>query len=184
MTIQYFILAVAIVLVLWLVGAFNSLVRSRNRVKESWSDIDVQLKRRYDLIPNLIETVKGYAAHESQVLENVVKARSAAMNARSVEEHGQAENMLSGALKNLFALSENYPQLRAVESFTKLQDELSDTENKIQAARRFYNTNVMTLNTRVEQFPTNVVAGMFGFKKEEFFRLTEEKEKESVKVKF
>lgn len=184
MEILYIVLAVAVVLGVWSVGAFNLLVRSRNRVKESWSDIDVQLKRRYDLIPNLIETVKGYAAHESQVLENVVKARSAAMNAHSVEERGQAENMLSGALKSLFALSENYPQLRAVESFTKLQDELSDTENKIQAARRFYNTNVMTLNTRVEQFPMNTVAGMFGFKKEEFFQLNNEGEKEPVKVSF
>ena len=184
MNTQLILVVVLVVVGLWLVGAFNLLVRSRNRVKESWSDIDVQLKRRYDLIPNLIETVKGYAAHEREVLENVVKARSAAMNAHSVEERGQAENMLSGALKSLFALSENYPQLRAVESFTKLQDELSDTENKVQAARRFYNTNVMTLNTRVEQFPTNVVAGMFGFKKEEFFELNNESEKEPVKVSF
>ncbi len=184
MNTQLILVVVLVVVGLWLVGAFNLLVRSRNRVKESWSDIDVQLKRRYDLIPNLIETVKGYAAHEREVLENVVKARSAAMNAHSVEERGQAENMLSGALKSLFALSENYPQLRAVESFTKLQDELSDTENKVQAARRFYNTNVMTLNTRVEQFPTNVVAGMFGFKKEEFFELNNESEKEPIKVSF
>ena len=178
------IVGVVAVVVLWVVGAFNSLVRSRNRVKEAWSDIDVQLKRRYDLIPNLVETVKGYAAHESGVLENVVKARSAAMNAHSVGEHGQAENMLSGALKSLFALSENYPQLRAVESFIKLQDELSDTENKIQAARRFYNTNVLDLNTKVEQFPTNFVASSFGFKKEEFFELGSEAEREPVKVAF
>ncbi len=153
-------------------------------MKESWADIDVQLKRRYDLVPNLVEAVKSYAAHESQVLENVIKARSAAMGAHSVKEHGQAENMLSGALKNLFALSENYPQLRAVESFTKLQDELTDTENKIQAARRFYNTNVMTLNTKVEQFPTNIVANMFGFKKSDFFELNEEAAREPVVVKF
>jgi len=184
MEILYIVLAIVVVVGSWLIGVFNSLVRSRNRVKESWSDIDVQLKRRYDLIPNLIETVKGYAAHESQVLENVVKARSAAMNAQSVQERGQAENMLSGALKSLFALSENYPQLRAVESFTKLQDELSDTENKIQAARRFYNTNVLTLNTRVEQFPTNFVAGIFGFNKEAFFELNNESEREPVKVSF
>ncbi len=184
MEIIYIVLAIVVVVGSWLIGVFNSLVRSRNRVKESWSDIDVQLKRRYDLIPNLIETVKGYAAHESQVLENVVKARSAAMNAQSVQERGQAENMLSGALKSLFALSENYPQLRAVESFTKLQDELSDTENKIQAARRFYNTNVLTLNTRVEQFPTNIVAGMFGFNKEVFFELNNASEREPVKVSF
>lgn len=184
MEILYIVLAIVVVVGSWLIGVFNSLVRTRNRVKESWSDIDVQLKRRYDLIPNLVETVKGYAAHESQVLENVIKARSAAMNAHSVEERGQAENVLSGALKSLFALSENYPQLRAVESFTKLQDELSDTENKIQAARRFYNTNVMTLNTRVEQFPTNIVAGMLGFKKEEFFELNNAGEREPVKVSF
>ena len=184
MSISYIVLAVAVVFALWLIGVFNSLVRSRNRVKEAWSDIDVQLKRRYDLIPNLIETVKGYAAHESGVLENVIKARSAAMNAHSVGEHGQAENMLSGALKSLFALSENYPQLRAVESFTKLQDELSDTENKIQAARRFYNTNVLELNTKIEQFPTNLIASSFGFKKEEFFQLGNATERENVKVAF
>lgn len=184
MNILYVVVGVVVVLLLWLVGVFNSLVSSRNRVKESWSDIDVQLKRRYDLIPNLMETVKGYASHEKEVLENVVKARSAAMNAHSVGEHGQAENMLSGALKSLFALSENYPQLRAVESFTKLQDELSDTENKIQAARRFYNTNVLTLNTKIEQFPTNLVASSFGFKKEEFFELNEEAAREPVKVAF
>lgn len=173
-----------VVFVLWFVGIYNMLIRSRNRAKEAWSDIDVQLKRRYDLIPNLIETVKGYAAHEKEVLDNVVKARSAAMGAHSVKEHGQAENMLSGALKSLFALAEAYPQLRAVESFAKLQDELSDTENKIQAARRFYNTNVLTLNTQIEQFPTNVVAGMFRFKKEEFFQLENSAEREPVKVNF
>ena len=169
---------------LWLVGVFNSLVRSRNRVKESWSDIDVQLKRRYDLIPNLVETVKGYAAHESGTLDKVIQARAKAMGAQSVAEHAQAENMLTGALKSLFALSEAYPQLRAVESFTKLQDELADTENKIQAARRFYNTNVLSLNTRVEQFPSNIVASMFGFKKEVFFEIANAAEKEPVKVSF
>ena len=181
------LVVILVVLGLWLAGAFNLLVRSRNRVREAWSDIDVQLKRRYDLIPNLVETVKGYAAHEREVLENVVKARSAAMNAEQsgkVKEVAQAENMLSGALKSLFALSESYPQLRAVESFTHLQGELSDTENKIQAARRFYNGNVMTLNTLIEQFPTNLVAGMFGFKKEEFFQLGSETEREPVKVAF
>ena len=182
------ILVIVLVVVgLWLAGAFNMLVRTRNRMKESWADIDVQLKRRYDLIPNLVESVKGYAAHEREVLENVTKARSAAMNAEQggdVKAMAQAEDVLSGTLKSLFALSENYPQLRAVESFTKLQDELADTENKIQAARRFYNTNVMTLNTKVEQFPTNIVANMFGFKKEEFFELNEEAAREPVKVSF
>lgn len=172
------------VVVLWGVFLFNSLVRTKQRVKEAWSDIDVQLKRRYDLIPNLVETVKGYAGHERDVLENVIKARSAAMGAHSVGEHGQAENMLSGALKSLFALAEAYPNLRASENFSKLQDELADTENKIQAARRFYNTNAMDLNTKIEQFPSNVVAGMFGFKKEQFFEITTALEKEPVKVSF
>jgi len=184
MSASLIILLVLIVAGLWLVGVFNSLVRSRNRVKESWSDIDVQLKRRYDLIPNLVETVKGYAAHESGTLDKVIQARAKAMGAQTVAEHAQAENMLTGALKSLFALSEAYPQLRAVESFTKLQDELADTENKIQAARRFYNTNVLSLNTRVEQFPSNIVASMFGFKKEVFFEIANAAEKEPIKVSF
>lgn len=184
MSISLILIIILVVLGLWLAGAFNVLVRSRNRVREAWSDIDVQLKRRYDLIPNLVEAVRGYVVHEREVLENVTKARSAAMGAHSVKEHGQAEDMLSGALKSLFALSEAYPQLKAVESFTKLQDELTDTENKVQAARRFYNTNVMTLNTQIEQIPTNIVANMFGFKKEEFFELNNEAKREPVKVAF
>jgi LemA protein len=183
-TIYVVILVVAAVVVLWLAGSFNTLIRARNRVKESWSDIDVQLKRRYDLIPNLVETVKGYAAHEKDVFEGVVKARSAAMGAKTVAEHGEAENMLSGALKSLFALAEAYPTLRASENFSKLQDELADTENKIQAARRFYNSNVLVLNTKIEQVPTNVVASMFGFKKESFFELGSAEEKEPVRVSF
>lgn len=187
MSITTILIIILVVVGLWLAGAFNALVRTRNRMKEAWADIDVQLKRRYDLIPNLVESVKGYASHEREVLENVTKARSAAMNAEQggdVKAMAQAENMLSGTLKSLFALSENYPQLRAVESFTKLQDELADTENKIQAARRFYNTNVMTLNTKVEQFPTNIVANMFGFKKADFFELNEEAAREPVRVAF
>ncbi len=183
-TIYVVILVVAVVVVLWLAGSFNSLVRSRNRVKESWSDIDVQLKRRYDLIPNLVETVKGYAAHEKDVFERVIRARSAAMGAKTVGEKGEAENMLSGALKNLFALAEAYPTLRASENFSKLQDELADTENKIQAARRFYNSNVLVLNTKIEQVPTNIVASVFGFKKEMFFEVESAEEKEPVKVSF
>ena len=143
---------ILVVLGLWLVGMYNSLVASRNRVKEAWSDIDVQLKRRYDLIPNLVETVKGYAAHEKEVLESVIKARAQAMGAHSVGDKAQAENMLSGALKNLFALAEAYPNLKASDNFVKLQDEITDTEDKIQAARRFYNSNVMTLNNKVESF--------------------------------
>jgi LemA protein len=183
MDIQTIVIIVAAILVLWLVGMYNSLVRARVRVREAWSDIDVQLKRRYDLIPNLIETVKGYASHESSVLENVTKARSEAMGAQTVQEHGKAENMLSGALKSLFALSENYPDLKASQNFAKLQDELSDTENKIQAARRFYNTNVMTMNTKVQVFPMNIMAGMFGFKNEVFFEI-EGSEREPIKVSF
>jgi len=187
MSTSLILVIILVVLGFWFTGSYNLLVRSKNRAKEAWADIDVQLKRRYDLIPNLVESVKGYAAHERETLDNVTKARSAAINAEqsgNVKEMAQAENMLSGALKSLFALSEAYPQLRAVESFTKLQDELADTENKIQAARRFYNTNVMNLNTQIEQFPTNVVANMFGFKKEEFFELENEIEKEPVKVSF
>ncbi|MDP2647762.1 MAG: LemA family protein [Candidatus Yanofskybacteria bacterium] len=178
------ILIVAAIVVLWLIAAFNGLVSARNRVKESWSDIDVQLKRRYDLIPNLVEAVKGYAAHERETLDRVIQARSAAMGAQTVGEHAQAENQLTGALKSLFALSEAYPQLRAVESFVHLQGELTDTENKIQAARRFYNSNVLTLNNKTEQFPTNLVSSLFGFKKEEFFELEEAAAREPVKVAF
>jgi LemA protein len=183
MNIIYLLWGVVIVFVLWVIGAFNALIRGRNRVREAWSDIDVQLKRRYDLIPNLVETVKGYAAHEKSALEAVIQARSAAMGARGHEQKGEAENMLSGALKNLFALSEAYPQLRAVEGFTKLQDELTDTEDKIQAARRFYNTNVLDYNTRIETFPTNLIAGAFAFKREEFFQ-ADASEKAPVEVKF
>ena len=184
MSLPIIIVVVLVVLGLWLAGAYNGLVRSRNRVKESWSDIDVQLKRRHDLIPNLVETVKGYAEHERGTLDAVIQARAKAMGAQTVAEHAQAENMLSGALKSLFALAEAYPQLRAVESFAKLQDELSDTENKIQAARRFYNTNVMALNTSIESFPTNLIANSFGFTKADFFQLNNESEREPVAVKF
>jgi LemA protein len=156
-----------------------------NRVKESWADIDVQLKRRYDLIPNLIESVKGYAKHEAGTFEIVTAARTAAMNAGTMTEHGEAENMLSGALKSLFAVAESYPDLKANENFLELQGELSDTENKIQAARRFYNTNVRDLNTKVESFPANVIAGAFHFEKTTFFVLDEDSAaKEPVSVKF
>jgi LemA protein len=181
---MWILIAVVAVLVLWLVGAFNGLVSARNRVKEAWSDIDVQLKRRYDLIPNLIETVKGYASHEKEALEKVIQARAQAMGAHTVGEHGKAENMLSGALKNLFALSEAYPDLKASTNFVELQKELTDTEDKIQAARRFYNSTVLEMNNRVEQFPTNVIAGIFNFGKEEFFELGNIVEREPVKVSF
>ena len=178
------ILIIVAVLIIWLISTFNVLVVRRNRVKESWSDIEVQLKRRYDLIPNLVNTVKGYAAHEKDVFEEVTKARAMAIGAKTPEEHGKAENMLTGALRHLFAVAEAYPQLRASENFRELQMELSDTENKIQAARRFYNSTVMDLNTSIEQFPTNLIAGMFGFKKEEFFDLEEGAAKEPVQIKF
>jgi LemA protein len=178
------VLGVVVAIALWAVLVYNGLIVARNRVKESWSDIDVQLKRRYDLIPNLVETVKGYAAHESGTLDKVIQARAKAMNAQGMADKAQAENELTGALKSIFALSEAYPQLRAVEAFTQLQTELSDTENKIQAARRFYNSNVMVFNTKIETFPSNMLAGTFGFKKEEFFQLGSEAEREPVKVQF
>jgi len=177
----YIVLAI---IVLWLILAYNSLVRFRNRAKEAWSDIEVQLKRRYNLIPNLVEAVKGYMSHERGVLEKVTEARTRAMGAGSGKEKAEAENMLSGTLKTLFAVSENYPQLRASENFSKLHDELADTENKIQAARRFYNSNVRDMNTKIETFPTNLVARVFGFSQKEFFGLESEEAREPVKVKF
>jgi LemA protein len=182
MTALYIVLGIAVVIILWVIGTFNKLVSLVNRGKEAWADIDVQLKRRYDLIPNLVETVKGYAAHEKSVFEEVTKARSQAMQADGVEEQGKAENMLSGALKSLFAVSEAYPDLKANENFLNLQNELTDTENKIQAARRFYNSVVRDLNTALEVFPTNMIAGMFNFAKREFFELEEEAAKDPVKV--
>ncbi len=164
---------------------FNGLVRSKNQVDEAWSDIEVQLKRRYDLIPNLVETVKGYAKQESSVLENVTKARTMAMGAGSMEEKLKDENMLSGALKSLFAVSEAYPDLKSNQNFMKMQADLTDTEDKIQAARRFYNGNVRDYNTKIQQFPTNMFAGMFGFDKREFFDIDEKGvEGQPVKVQF
>lgn len=178
------ILGIAVVVVLWAIIAYNGLIRRWYRIKEAWSDIDVQLKRRYDLIPNIVESVKGYATHEKSAFENVTKARAMAMGAQSVGEHSKAENMLTGALKSLFAVSEAYPALRASENFQKLQEELSDTENKIQAARRFYNGTVMDYNTAIQSVPTNIIAGSFGFKQEEFFDIEEEAQREAVKVQF
>jgi LemA protein len=179
----YIIIGVIVVVALWLIATYNGLISLRNRTDEAWSDIDVQLKRRHDLIPNLVETVKGYAGHEKQLFENVAKARSQAMQAQSPEEHAKAENMLTGTLKSLFAVAENYPELRASENFSKLQDELSDTENKIQAARRFYNGNVRDFNTKIQVFPTNLIANMLGFKDYEFFEI-EAMERENPEVKF
>lgn len=175
---------IAAVLVLWAIAAYNGFVRLIQRTKEAWADIDVQLKRRYDLIPNLVNTVKGYASHEKEAFENVTKARAAAMGAQGIEEQGKAENMLTGALKSLFAVAEAYPDLKANQNFLELQRELSDTENKIQAARRFYNSNVRDLNTKVHSFPSNILAKVFGFKEQEYFELEEEAAKEPVKVEF
>lgn len=180
----YIIIGVIALIILWLILTFNGLVRRRYRVRESWSDIEVQLKRRYDLIPNLVETVKGYMAHERGVFEKVTEARTKAMGANTKEEKLGAENMLSGTLKTLFAVSENYPDLKANANFLDLQRELSDTENKIQSARRFYNGNVMDYNTKIEVFPANLIAGTLGFKKEEFFGIENESERQPVKVKF
>jgi len=180
LTILFIALAV---IILWLVFAYNSLVRLRNRAKEAWSDIDVQLKRRYDLIPNLVESVKGYMAHERGVFEKVTEARTRAMGATGSTKAG-AEDALSGALKSLFAVAENYPQLKANENFLKLQDELTDTEDKIQAARRFYNGNVRDLNIAIQSFPKNLIANPFGFKQMEFFGNLTDTEKAPVQVKF
>lgn len=182
----FIILAIIVVLALWVVVMYNRFVRLRTRSEEAWSDIDVQLKRRYDLIPNLIETVKGYAAHEQTTLAQVTEARTKAMGAQTVAEHAEAENMLTGALKSLFAVSESYPDLKANTNFLELQRELTDTENKIQAARRFYNTNVRDFNIAAETFPSNIIAKWFKFMKKEFFELSEGEQaaREPVAVKF
>lgn len=184
MGIVWVIVGIFVFLGLAVAGVYNSLVRSRNRAEEAWSDIEVQMKRRYDLIPNVVATVKGYAAHESGVFERVTQARTTAMGAKTAEEHAKAENMLSNTLKTLFAVAENYPDLKANANFLDLQRELADTENKIQAARRFYNGNVRDLNIKIESFPTNFIAGPFGFKKLEFFDLENDAAKEPVKVIF
>lgn len=186
MTILYIIVAVVVIIVLWVIVAFNGLVSKVNRTKEAWADIDVQLKRRYDLIPNLVETVKGYAAHESGTFEQVTTARAAAMSATTPAEKGAAENALSTTLKSLFAVAEAYPQLKANENFLQLQRELGDTEDKIQAARRFYNSNVQDLNTSIQSFPGNLIAGSFGFKPMDLFQLgsADEAAREPVKVQF
>lgn len=177
-------LIIIVLLVLFVVLTYNKMISLRNQADEAWSDIDVQLKRRYNLIPNLIETVKGYALHESTVLTQITEARSNAINATNIQEQGKAENMLSGALKSLFAVSENYPDLKANESFIQLQNELVDTEDKIQAARRFFNTTVRDLNTKLQVFPSNILASMFHFTTREFFQIEDAAEKEVVKVSF
>ena len=183
MTVGIILLVLLGVGVVAIIAMYNGLIRLKNRVEEAWSDIDVQLKRRYDLIPNLINTVKGYAAHEREVFEKVTQARTQAMNAGSTHEKVEAENILSGTLKSLFAVSENYPDLKANQNFLELQRELTDTEDKIMAARRFYNGNVRDFNTKIEVFPTNIFAGMLNFSKREFFE-AEDGEKGNVKVEF
>ena len=180
------LVAIVAILVIFLWTTYNRLILLRNRVKEAWSDIDVLLKRRYDLIPNLVEVVKGYAAHEKSTFEAVIKARNMAMatNAKTVEEQAKSENFLSGTLKSLFALTENYPELKANTNFLELQRELVDTEDKIQSSRRFYKTNVLALNTKIEMFPSNIIAGFFKFEKGQFFNLENKEEREAVKVSF
>ncbi len=182
----WIILGLIAVVLIAMIAMYNSLIRQKNRVDEAWADIDVQLKRRYDLIPNLVETVKGYAAHEKETLERVISARNAAMatSTGGAQERAEAENALSSTLKSMFALAENYPNLKASENFLELQRELTDTEDKIQAARRFYNGNVRDYNIKVQEFPTNLFARVMNFKQRQFFEIEEPKEREAVQVKF
>lgn len=186
----YSLIILAVLALLYIIMTFNNLVVLRNRTKEAWSDIEVQMKRRYDLIPNLVEVVKAYAAHESSTLENVVKARNQAIQnnspGMSIEQIAESENALTGNLQKLFALREDYPDLKANDNFLKLQEELTDTEDKMQASRRFYNGNVMKINTKVEQFPSNIIAGIFGFRAAEFFKLDESEQdaRKAVKIEF
>ena len=177
------IIIVAVVCV-WTALAFNRLIRLKNRAKEAWSDIEVQLKRRYNLVPNLVNTVKGYASHERELFERITQARAKAIGAQNVQEKGKAENALSQTLKSLFAVVENYPDLKASQNFLELQKELTDTEDKIQAARRFYNSNVRDMNIGIESFPTNIIAKIFNFRKMELFVVEEEAQRETPKVEF
>jgi len=181
----YIILGIIVIAVLWLIIGYNSFITLRNRAQEAWADIDVQLKRRYDLIPNLVNTVKGYATHESSAFEKVTEARAAAMGAKTVGEHAKTEAMLGSAVTGLFGIAEAYPELKANVNFLELQRELSDTENKIQASRRFYNGNVRELNTGIQAFPGNLIASVFNFSQMEFYQLEEGSvEKNTVEVKF
>ena len=178
------VLGIVAVIAVVIIGMYNSLIRLKNRVDEAWSDIDVQLKRRHDLIPNLVNTVKGYASHEKETFEKIVQARSAAMQAGNAEEKAKTENALSETLKSIFALAENYPDLKANQNFLELQRELSDTENKIQASRRFYNGNVRDFNTKLQVFPTNIIGNTLGFKDRDFFEIEDAEERKNVEVKF
>lgn len=180
----WIILVVVVLLVVVVVSGYNSLVSLRNKVKDQWSQIDVQLKKRADLIPNIVETVKGYAKHEKETLEGVIKARNALITASSVEEEMAANNQITGALNKLFALSEAYPELKANENFMSLQKDLKDVEEKISYARQFYNDTVMTYNNKVQMFPSNIIASLFGFKESKFFELDNEKDRETPKVSF
>jgi LemA protein len=178
------ILILVVILFLWIIGMYNGLVRLRNQVKNAWSQIDVQLKRRHDLIPNLIETVKGYMHHERDTLDSVTNARSQAMSAGTVGEKAQAESALSGAMSKFFLVVENYPDLKANQNFLALQEELTSTENKISFSRQNYNDQVLNFNNKIQVFPSNILAGMFGFKMEEYFQLEDKTEKEVPKVSF
>jgi LemA protein len=180
----WILLGLLIVIAVVLIGIYNGLVQLRVRCDSAWSDIDVQLKRRHDLIPNLVETVKGYATHEKGTFEDIAKFRSQAMQATTPGDKAVAENQLTGALKTLFAVSENYPQLKASEEFTQLQGSLNQTEDTIQNARRYYNAVVRDLNTKIQSFPSNLIAGMFGFQARQFFEVTEAADREPVAVKF
>jgi LemA protein len=184
MTTTIIIIALAVLIVLWAIGAYNRLITLGTKTDEAWSDIDVQLKRRYDLIPNLVNTVKGYATHESTAFENVSKARSAAMGAQTPDAKGQAEATLAGALRSVFAIAEAYPELRANQNFLSLQADLTDTENKIEMSRRYYNGNVRDLNTTIQHFPGNIIANMFRVSTREFFQLDNDAAKQPVEVKF
>jgi LemA protein len=175
---------VAVVVIIWGIGTYNSLIRLRNQVRNSWSQIDVQLKRRHDLIPNLVETVKGYAAHEKDTLENVTQARAAAVSANGAKEAAQAENMLTQSLGRLMLVVEQYPDLKANQNFLSLQEELSSTENKVGFSRQHYNDEVMRLNTKIQSFPPNVIANLFNFKEEDFFELEDQAQREVPKVQF
>ena len=179
------LLAAVVVVGMWLVGVFNGLVRARNEVKNGWSQIDVQLKRRYDLIPNLVEIVKGYASHERETLEAVIRARQQAINVTdNVMDKAKAENMLSQTLRSLFAVSEAYPDLKANQNFLALQEELTSTENKISFSRQYYNDTAMTYNNKTEMFPSNIVAGMFSFARADFFEVEEAEQREAPRVSF
>jgi LemA protein len=177
-------LGLIVLVVMWLVGIYNGLVRLRNQVKDAWAQIDVQLKRRFDLIPNLVETVKGYMVHERETLESVTQARAAAAGAKTIGERAEAESGLTAALGRLFAVAEAYPDLKANQNFLALQEELTSTENKISFARQFYNDTVMNFNNKIQMFPSNIVAGMFSFRESEFFELKDEAQREAPKVTF